>query len=108
MADGGNRAYCFLDFLHHCIVFINLAGFPAIIELSGKDVVTTALAPITQYFPIVTLGIMQTFSPIHVYEPITIGPLVDSGRFRGIIPYAYFAPLQGVRFRILASCVRCG
>ena len=54
-------------------------------EPSGKDLVTTALAPITQHSPMVTLGIMQTFSPIHVYEPMTMGPLEDNGRFRGII-----------------------
>lgn len=54
-------------------------------EPSGKDLATTALAPITQHSPMVTPGIMQTFSPIHVYEPMTMGPLEDNGRFRGII-----------------------
>lgn len=85
MANGRNGTCCFLDFPYHCILLINLAGLPAIMEPSGKDLVTTALAPITQHSPMVTPGIMQTFSPIHVYEPMTMGPLEDNGRFRGII-----------------------
>ena len=85
MANGRNGTCCFLDFPYHCILLINLAGLPAIMEPSGKDLATTALAPITQHSPMVTPGIMQTFSPIHVYEPMTMGPLEDNGRFRGII-----------------------
>ena len=85
MANGRNGTCCFLDFPYHCILLINLAGLPAIMEPSGKDLATTSLAPITLHSPMVTPGIMQTFSPIHVYEPMTMGPLEDNGRFRGII-----------------------
>lgn len=50
------------------------AGLPATTELGGKDLVTTALAPIIENFPIVTLGIITAPSPHQTFLSIVTVP----------------------------------
>ena len=47
-----------------------MAGTPAIIELSGKDLVTTELLPTTQPLPRETLGIIT--EPLPIRHPLPI------------------------------------
>ena len=60
-----------------------LAGLPAIIENAGNDFVTTELAPITEFFPMLTPGSMQTPSPTQTLSPIITGPLENSFLCKG-------------------------
>ncbi len=61
----------------HCPVsklylLIMMAGIPAATQQSGIFLVTTALAPITEFLP-TEAQIIQTFSPIHAPESIFTG-----------------------------------
>ena len=53
--------------------FIFLAGIPPITQLSGTSFVTTAPATTTTLLPMVTLGRIVTFPPIHTSFPIVTG-----------------------------------
>ena len=55
------------------ICLITLQGLPTAIELSGISFVTTEPAPMTQFSPIVTPGVMTTSPPIQLCEPTVTG-----------------------------------
>ena len=55
------------------MVFIILAGFPAIKTSSGKLLVTIAPVPITTLLPISTPGQITALPPIQTLFPIVMG-----------------------------------
>lgn len=57
------------------IVFLNFAGLPAHISLSGISLVTTEPAPITELTPIFTGLQITVLQPINAFLRITISPL---------------------------------
>ena len=54
------------------MLFKVTAGTPPITTLSGKELLTTAPAAITQLFPIVTPSSIVTLEPIQQFSPIII------------------------------------
>ena len=56
-----------------------MAGLPPIIEFLGKDFVTTAFEPITQFSPIVTPGNITTPSPTQTLSSIITSPFENNG-----------------------------
>ncbi|MGI4821180.1 MAG: hypothetical protein ACRYFV_08200 [Janthinobacterium lividum] len=49
------------------MAYTTFAGTPATMLLAGISLVTTAPAATTAFFPLVTLGMMVTLVPIHVF-----------------------------------------